>query len=193
MTVPACATQVLTFDGGLLVASAMPCRSRHACSEADCSNSDPNRAMSNSELSRKLDDIFGTGPISASSHTWPRTIRTLGEGGLYHPAVAESTACLDGKTSIQAFNGKDPVWPLPRPGTSRVACRALVAALFRPTLPSRLNLRSARQRQLPEEFVAFLADIAINQPRGKENPCNYRQSLGQQEQPVKGSLEALGL
>jgi hypothetical protein len=62
--------------------------------------------------------------------------------GLYlNPPAHAAVFCVDEKTHIQALDRKDPLLPL-SPGRA--------------------------ERHTFAEFVAFLIDIVINQPRGKE-------------------------
>jgi transposase len=93
--------------------------------------------------------------------------------GLYlnppqHPAVF----CVDEETAIQALDRKDPVLPL-SPGRAerhgfefyRHGTLSLYAAFNTRTGEV---LGKTAQRHTSAEFVAFLTDIVVNQPRGKE-------------------------
>jgi transposase len=80
--------------------------------------------------------------------------------------------CVDEKTAIQALDRKDPVLPL-SPGRAerhgfeyfRHGTLSLYAA-FNTKTGEVLGKTAARHTSA--EFVAFLTDIVINQPRGKE-------------------------
>ncbi len=83
--------------------------------------------------------------------------------GLYvKPPQRAAVFCVDEKTAIQALDRLDPVLPL-SPG--RHGTLSLYAAL---------NTRSGEvvgktaARHTSQEFVAFLADLVANQPRGQE-------------------------
>ena len=79
---------------------------------------------------------------------------------------------MDEKTTIQALDRKDPVLPL-SPGRAerhgfeyfRHGTLSLYAA-FNTKTGEVLGKTAARHTSA--EFVAFLADIVVNQPRGKE-------------------------
>jgi len=80
--------------------------------------------------------------------------------------------CVDEKTHIQALDRKDPVLPL-SPGRAerhgfeyyRHGTLSLYAAFNTKTGEV---LGKTAERHTSAEFVAFLTDIVINQPRGKE-------------------------
>ena len=80
--------------------------------------------------------------------------------------------CVDEKTAIQALDRKDPVLPL-SPGRAerhgfeyfRHGTLSLYAAFNTKTGEV---LGKTAERHTSAEFVAFLTDIVINQPRGKE-------------------------
>ena len=80
--------------------------------------------------------------------------------------------CVDEKTAIQALDRKDPVLPL-SPGRAerhgfeyfRHGTLSLYAA-FNTKTGEVLGKTAARHTSA--EFVAFLTDIVVNQPRGKE-------------------------
>src|ERR1700733_12744943 len=93
--------------------------------------------------------------------------------GLYvKPPQHAAVFCVDEKTAIQALDRLDPVLPLSpgrlerhgfeyyRPGTL-----SLYAAL---NTKSGTVLGKTAARHTSQEFVAFLADLVANQPRGKE-------------------------
>lgn len=93
--------------------------------------------------------------------------------GLYlHPPQHAAVFCVDEKTAIQALDRKDPVLPL-SPGRAerhgfeyfRHGTLSLYAA-FNTKTGEVLGRTAARHTSA--EFVAFLADIVANQPRGKE-------------------------
>jgi transposase len=93
--------------------------------------------------------------------------------GLYlNPPAHAAVFCVDEKTAIQALDRKDPVLPL-SPGRAerhgfeyfRHGTLSLYAA-FNTQTGQVLGKTAARHTSA--EFVAFLTDIVINQPRGKE-------------------------
>src|ERR1700728_3321652 len=93
--------------------------------------------------------------------------------GLYlNPPAHAAVFCVDEKTSIQALDRKDPVLPL-SPGRAerhgfeyyRHGTLSLYAA-FNTKTGEVLGKTAARHTSA--EFVAFLTDIVVNQPRGKE-------------------------
>jgi transposase len=93
--------------------------------------------------------------------------------GLYlHPPQHAAVFCVDEKTAIQALDRLDPVLPL-SPGRAerhgfeyyRHGTLSLYAA-FNTKTGEVLGKTAARHTSA--EFVAFLSDIVVNQPRGKE-------------------------
>jgi transposase len=93
--------------------------------------------------------------------------------GLYlNPPAHAAVFCVDEKTHIQALDRKDPVLPL-SPGRAerhgfeymRHGTLSLYAAFNTKT---GTVLGKTAQRHTSAEFVAFLTDIVVNQPRGKE-------------------------
>jgi len=93
--------------------------------------------------------------------------------GLYlNPPAHAAIFCVDEKTHIQALDRKDPVLPL-SPGRAerhgfeyyRHGTLSLYAA-FNTKTGEVLGRTTARHTSA--EFVAFLTDIVVNQPRGKE-------------------------
>jgi transposase len=93
--------------------------------------------------------------------------------GLYlNPPAHAAVFCVDEKTAIQALDRKDPVLPL-SPGRAerhgfeyyRHGTLSLYAA-FNTKTGEVLGKTTARHTSA--EFVAFLTDIVVNQPRGKE-------------------------
>src|SRR5580692_916991 len=93
--------------------------------------------------------------------------------GLYlHPPQHAAVCCVDEKTAIQALDRLDPVLPL-SPGRAerhgfeyyRHGTLSLYAA-FNTKTGEVLGKTAARHTSA--EFVAFLTDIVIDQPRGKE-------------------------
>jgi transposase len=93
--------------------------------------------------------------------------------GLYlNPPAHAAVFCVDEKTAIQALDRLDPVLPL-SPGRAerhgfeyfRHGTLSLYAAFNTKTGEV---LGKTAQRHTSAEFVAFLTDIVINQPRGKE-------------------------
>jgi transposase len=93
--------------------------------------------------------------------------------GLYvKPPQHAAVFCVDEKTAIQALDRLDPVLPL-SPGRLerhgfeyyRHGTLSLYAAL---NTKSGEVLGKTAARHTSQEFVAFLADLVANQPRGKE-------------------------
>jgi transposase len=93
--------------------------------------------------------------------------------GLYlNPPQHAAVFCVDEKTAIQALDRKDPVLPL-SPGRAerhgfeyyRHGTLSLYAA-FNTKTGEVLGKTAARHTSA--EFVAFLTDIVVNQPRGKQ-------------------------
>ncbi len=93
--------------------------------------------------------------------------------GLYlHPLQHAAVFCVDEKTASQALDRLDPVLPL-APGRAerhgfeyyRHGAVSLYAA-FNTKAGEVLGKTAARHTSA--EFVAFLTDIVVNQPRGKE-------------------------
>ena len=93
--------------------------------------------------------------------------------GLYlNPPAHAAIFCVDEKTHIQALDRKDPVLPL-SPGRLerhgfeyyRHGTLSLYAAFNTKTGEV---LGKTEARHTSAEFFAFLADIVVNQPRGKE-------------------------
>ena len=89
-----------------------------------------------------------------------------------HPPQHAAVFCVDEKTAIQALDRLDPVLPL-SPGRAerhgfeyyRHGTLSLYAA-FNTRTGTVLGKTAARHTSA--EFVAFLTDIVVNQPRGKE-------------------------
>ena len=93
--------------------------------------------------------------------------------GLYlNPPAHAAVFCVDEKTAIQALDRLDPVLPL-SPGRAerhgfeyfRHGTLSLYAAFNTKTGEV---LGKTAERHTSAEFVAFLTDIVVNQPRGKE-------------------------
>src|SRR5213079_345113 len=93
--------------------------------------------------------------------------------GLYlNPPAHAAVFSVDEKTAIQALDGKDPVLPL-SPGRAerhgfeyfRHGTLSLYAAFN--TKTGEVFGKTA-ERHTSGEFVAFLTDIVVNQPKGKE-------------------------
>lgn len=93
--------------------------------------------------------------------------------GFYlHPPQHAAVFCVDEKTAIQALDRLDPVLPL-SPGRAerhgfeyyRHGTLSLYAAFNTKTGEV---LGKTESRHTSAEFVAFLTDIVVNQPRGKE-------------------------
>jgi len=93
--------------------------------------------------------------------------------GLYlNPPAHAAVFCVDEKTAIQALDRLDPVLPL-SPGRAerhgfeykRHGTLSLYAAFNTKT---GVVLGKTAARHTSAEFVAFLTDLVVNQPRGKE-------------------------
>src|SRR6184192_4452858 len=93
--------------------------------------------------------------------------------GLYlNPPAHAAVFCVDEKTAIQALDRKDPVLPL-SPGRAerhgfeyfRHGTLSLYADFNTKTGEV---LGKTAERHTSGEFVAFLTDIVVNQPKGKE-------------------------
>jgi transposase len=115
--------------------------------------------------------------------------------GLYlHPPQHAAVFCVDEKTAIQALDRKDPVLPL-SPGRAerhgfeyhRHGTLSLYAA-FNTKTGEVLGKTAARHTSA--EFVAFLADIVANQPRGKEIHVIADNLSAHKSRPVKDFLES---
>jgi transposase len=115
--------------------------------------------------------------------------------GLYlNPPAHAAVFCVDEKTAIQALDRKDPVLPL-SPGRAerhgfeyfRHGTLSLYAAFNTKTGEV---LGKTAERHTSAEFVAFLTDIVINQPRGKEIHVIADNLSAHKSNPVKDFLAA---
>jgi transposase len=115
--------------------------------------------------------------------------------GLYlNPPAHAAVFCVDEKTAIQALDRKDPVLPL-SPGRAerhgfeyyRHGTLSLYAAFNTQTGEV---LGKTAERHTSAEFVAFLTDIVINQPRGKEIHVIADNLSAHKSAAVKEFLEA---
>src|SRR6267154_262053 len=115
--------------------------------------------------------------------------------GLYlNPPAHAAVFCVDEKTAIQALDRKDPVLPL-SPGRAerhgfeyyRHGTLSLYAAFNTQTGEV---LGKTAERHTSAEFVAFLTDIVINQPRGKEIHVIADNLSAHKSQQVKDFLAA---
>jgi transposase len=115
--------------------------------------------------------------------------------GLYlHPPQHAAVFCVDEKTAIQALDRLDPVLPL-SPGRAerhgfeyyRHGTLSLYAA-FNTKTGEVLGKTAARHTSA--EFVAFLTDIVVNQPRGKEIHVIADNLSAHKTAQVKAFLEA---
>jgi transposase len=115
--------------------------------------------------------------------------------GLYlNPPAHAAVFCVDEKTHIQALDRKDPVLPL-SPGRAerhgfeyfRHGTLSLYAAFNTKTGEV---LGKTADRHTSAEFVAFLTDIVINQPRGKEIHVIADNLSAHKSQTVKDFLAA---
>jgi transposase len=93
--------------------------------------------------------------------------------GLYvKPPQHAAVFCVDEKTAIQALDRLDPVLPLSPGRLERHGFEYYRHGTL--SLYAALNTRSGKvvgktaARHTSQEFVAFLADLVANQPRGKE-------------------------
>jgi len=111
-----------------------------------------------------------------------------------HPPQHAAVFCVDEKTAIQALDRLDPVLPL-SPGRAerhgfeyyRHGTLSLYAA-FNTKTGEVLGKTAARHTSA--EFVAFLADIVVNQPRGKEIHVIADNLSAHKTAQVKDFLEA---
>src|ERR1700719_4974483 len=111
-----------------------------------------------------------------------------------HPPQHAAVFCVDEKTAIQALDRKDPVLPL-SPGRAerhgfeyyRHGTLSLYAAFNTQTGEV---LGKTADRHTSAEFVAFLTDIVINQPRGKEIHVIADNLSAHKSQAVKDFLAA---
>src|ERR1700686_5500090 len=111
-----------------------------------------------------------------------------------HPPQHAAVFCVDEKTAIQALDRLHPVLPL-SPGRAerhgfeyyRHGTLSLYAA-FNTKTGEVLGKTAARHTSA--EFVAFLADIVANQPRGKEIRLIADNLSAHKSPPVKDFLEA---
>ncbi|MDZ7615841.1 MAG: IS630 family transposase [Patescibacteria group bacterium] len=115
--------------------------------------------------------------------------------GLYlNPPAHAAVFCVDEKTAIQALDRKDPVLPL-SPGRAerhgfeyfRHGTLSLYAA-FNTKTGEVLGKTAARHTSA--EFIAFLTDIVIHQPRGKEIHVIADNLSAHKSTPVKDFLAA---
>src|SRR5712675_976006 len=93
--------------------------------------------------------------------------------GLYlNPPAHAAIFCVDEKTAIQALDRKDPVLPLSPGRLERHGFEYYRHGTL--SLYAALNTRNGEvvgktaARHTSQEFVAFLAEVVANQPRGKE-------------------------
>jgi transposase len=111
-----------------------------------------------------------------------------------HPPQHAAVFCVDEKTAIQALDRLDPVLPL-SPGRAerhgfeyyRHGTLSLYAA-FNTRTGEVLGKTAARHTSA--EFVAFLTDIVVNQPRGKEIHVIADNLSAHKTNQVKEFLEA---
>ena len=93
--------------------------------------------------------------------------------GLYlNPPQHAAVFCVDEKTAIQALDRKDPVLPL-SPGRAErhgfEYCRHGTLSLYAAfNTKTGEVLGKTAARHTSAEFVAFLTDLVVNQPKGKE-------------------------
>src|SRR5271155_1041033 len=115
--------------------------------------------------------------------------------GLYvNPPQHAAVFCVDEKTAIQALDRLDPVLPL-SPGRAerhgfeyyRHGTLSLYAA-FNTKTGEVMGKTAARHTSA--EFVAFLSDIVVNQPRGKEIHVIADNLSAHKSAPVKEFLAA---
>jgi transposase len=115
----------------------------------------------------------GKAPACLHSHpNFALVCGALSHNAYLNPPAHAAVFCVDEKTTIQALDRKDPVLPL-SPGRAerhgfeyfRHGTLSLYAA-FNTQTGEVLGKTAARHTSA--EFVAFLADIVVNQARGKE-------------------------
>src|SRR5450755_3579777 len=111
-----------------------------------------------------------------------------------HPPQHAAVFCVDEKTAIQALDRLDPVLPLSAGRAERHGFEyyrhgtlSLYAA-FNTKTGEVLGKTAARHTSA--EFVAFLTDIVVNQPRGKEIHVIADNLSAHKTAQVKGFLEA---
>jgi hypothetical protein len=93
--------------------------------------------------------------------------------GLYvKPPQHAAVLCVDGKTAIQALDRLDPVLPLSPGRLERHGFEyyrhGTPFAVRRTQHSQRRGGGKTAARHTSQEFVAFLADLVANQPRGQE-------------------------
>jgi transposase len=93
--------------------------------------------------------------------------------GLYmNPPQHAAVFCVDEKTAIQALDRKDPVLPLSPGRAERHGFEYFRHGTLSPYAAFNTKtgevLGKTAERHTSAEFVAFLTDIVVNQPRGKE-------------------------
>jgi transposase len=111
-----------------------------------------------------------------------------------HELIENAVFCVDEKTAIQALDRKDTVLPL-SPGRAerhgfeyfRHGTLSLYAAFNTKTGEA---LGKSAARHTSAEFVAFLTDIVVNQPRGKEIHVIADNLSAHKSVPVKDFLTA---
>jgi transposase len=111
-----------------------------------------------------------------------------------HPPQHAVVFCVDDKTAIQAPDRLDPVLPL-SPGQAEqhgfeYYCHGTLSlhAAFNTKIGEVLGKTAARHTSA--EFVAFLTDIVVNQPRGKEIHVIADNLSAHKTRQVKDFLEA---
>ena len=115
--------------------------------------------------------------------------------GLYlNPPAHAAVFCVDEKTHIQALDRKHPVLPLSRGRAERHGFEYFRHGTL--SLYAALNTKTGEvlgktaERHTSAEFVAFLTDIVINQPRGKEIHVIADNLSAHKSQTVRDFLEA---
>jgi transposase len=115
--------------------------------------------------------------------------------GLYlHPPQHAAVFCVDEKTAIQALDRLDPVLPLTAGRAERHGFEYYRHGTL--SLYAAFNTRTGEvlgktaARHTSAEFVAFLTDIVVNQPRGKEIHVIADNLSAHKSQPVKDFLVA---
>ncbi len=108
--------------------------------------------------------------------------------GLYlNPSAHAAVFCVDEKTAIQALDRKDPVLPLSSGWAERHGTLSRYAAFNSKTGEV---LSKTEARHTSAELIAFLADIEINQPRGKAIHVITDNLSAHRNAPVKDFLAA---
>ena len=114
--------------------------------------------------------------------------------GLYlNPPAHAAVFCVDEKTAIQALDRKEPVLPLALGRAEQHGFECFLHGTL--SLYAAFNTNTGEvlgktdERHTSAEFVAFLTDIVINQPRGKEIHVIAGNFSVHKSAPVKNFLD----